>query len=83
MVLIEVLTGKYTMVSCIQQPVQEAALIAVISVGGARNQRQAWAPYFEDGNIFCHTLQNKDLTIEYSECNHLSGTDIRVRSSFS
>jgi hypothetical protein len=24
----------------------------IYDVGGARNQRQAWAPYFEDGKIF-------------------------------
>jgi hypothetical protein len=25
----------------------------VFDVGGARNQRQAWAPYFEDGGYSC------------------------------
>ena len=23
----------------------------IYDVGGSRNQRQAWAPYFEDGNV--------------------------------
>lgn len=25
----------------------------VYDVGGARNQRHAWAPYFEDGDLNC------------------------------
>jgi guanine nucleotide-binding protein alpha-1 subunit len=30
---------------------RKAGLISLNLVGGARNQRQAWAPYFEDGDI--------------------------------
>ena len=27
----------------------------IYDVGGARNQRQAWAPYFDDGGIFSNS----------------------------
>lgn len=44
----------------------------IYDVGGARNQRQAWAPYFEDGKIFYPKLSREQrLHGSISECHHI------------
>lgn len=50
----------------------------IYDVGGARNQRQAWAPYFEDGKVGEKKTISKISTFVYSECHHIFGAYIRI-----
>ncbi|KAG5654145.1 hypothetical protein H0H81_006856 [Sphagnurus paluster] len=39
----------------------------IYDVGGARNQRQAWAPYFDDGTICLHQVLTEDPRVNRLE----------------
>ena len=52
----------------------------IYDVGGARNQRQAWAPYFEDGTQIFSIFSNSNIEhIHSSQRDHLPRSDIRFR----
>lgn len=55
----------------------------IYDVGGARNQRHAWAPYFEDGNHKTLSCENHSLISLCSKCDHFPGTYICFRSGIS
>jgi hypothetical protein len=50
----------------------------IYDVGGARNQRHAWAPFFQDGvSMRCYSNQYV-LSPNSSELHHLLGANIGV-----
>ena len=51
----------------------------IYDVGGARNQRHAWAPYFEDGKLCKHDPYLLILST-ISERDHIFGTNLGIRS---
>lgn len=51
----------------------------IYDVGGARNQRQAWAPYFEDGKFLYIGTKISHRTSS-SKRYHISGADLSLRS---
>lgn len=54
----------------------------IYDVGGARNQRQAWAPYFEDGKSKWSGVWAILIPFYiYSERYHLLGANICIRPS--
>lgn len=50
----------------------------IYDVGGARNQRHAWAPYFEDGKLCTHDSYPLVLST-VSERDHIFGTNFGIR----
>ena len=50
----------------------------IYDVGGARHQRQAWAPYFDDG-VFPSPARFSLLDDpDHSECNNFSCSHLRI-----